>query len=287
MDFLSDDERLHLRAQHKRERDRRVCDRIKAVLLYDKDWSVKDIASWIEGKWGIKYSVSGLISWLGRHGFTYKKPAVVPGKANEDLQRIWLAKYEELKVNLPVNETICFTDGVHPTHNAQPAYGWMKKGKRTAIASTSGRSCLKISGAVDVISHKIVVQQDKTLNAGTTIEFFRKVEAAYPEMSKVRVFCDNASYYRNKLVTNYLKSSKIELHFLPPYSPNLNPIERLWKWMKECVIYHSYYQEFEDFRKAIFGFFSVLAGADPGSVIDQRLRTGVRDRFSPLNSPIN
>jgi len=53
------------------------------------------------------------------------------------------------------------------------------------------------------------------------------------------------------------------------------------------VIYHSYYQEFEDFRKAKFGFFSVLAGADPGSVIDQRLRTGVRDRFSPLNSPIN
>ncbi len=47
-----------------------------------------------------------------------------------------------------------------------------------------------------------------------------------------------ARYYRNKAVTEYRETSKIAVHFLPPYSPNLNPIERLWKWMKERVIYN-------------------------------------------------
>ena len=61
------------------------------------------------------------------------------------------------------------------------------------------------------------------------------------------MFCDNARYHKNRLVEEYLKKSKIELHFLPPYSPNLNPIERLWQWMKEQVMYNTYYAEFKSF----------------------------------------
>jgi transposase len=69
-------------------------------------------------------------------------------------------------------------------------------------------------------------------------------------------------------VAEYLKTSKIQLHFLPPYSPHLNPIERLWKWMKERVIYNTYYPEFEDFRLAVFGFFAVLSTLTAESVLD-------------------
>ena len=83
----------------------------------------------------------------------------------------------------------------------------------------------------------------------------------------------------------YLETSKVSLHFLPPYSPNLNPIERLWKWMKERVIYNSYYEHFDDFRKAVFGFFEVLSIAAVESSIGQSLRSRVRDKFRPLQSP--
>ena len=82
-------------------------------------------------------------NWLQRHGFSYKKPALVPGKANQQKQREWIADYEKLRQDLPKNETICFMDGVHPTHNVQPAYGWIKKGERKEIPSNSGRSRLK------------------------------------------------------------------------------------------------------------------------------------------------
>ena len=342
--FLSDTERIQLKAQHKRERDGKVRDRIKAVLLYDKGWSigtiaealflsedairehiteykdskklkpenggsteklsieqsiqlekhlhshtylyVKDIIVYVQSTWSITYSVPGMHNWLQRHDFSYKKPALVPGKANEQQQRAWLEEYEKLKQSLPPNETICFIDGVHPTHNVQPAYGWIQKGVRKEIPANSGRSRINISGAVDVINQKVLVQEDQMLNAEATISFFRKIEEAYPEKNKIHVFCDNARYYRNKTVAEYLMTSKVRLHFLPPYSPNLNPIERLWKWMKERVVYNTYYQEFEDFKSAVFGFFAALSTLDADSVLGKDFRSRVRDKFRPISAPV-
>jgi transposase len=343
MSFLTDEERLQLRVQHKRERDKRICDRIKAVLLHDKCWSiqqiaealllsdeairnhieeykiskklkpesggsieklsnkqshqlethlqehtylyVKDIVAYVQISFNTLYTIHGMRNWLQRHGFSYKKPAIVPGKANEQQQKEWIAEYEKLRNELPADETICFMDGVHPTHNVQPAYGWIKKGVRKEISTNSGRSRLNLSGAVDVISHGVIVHADQTLNAEATINFFRKIEAAYPDKNKIHVFCDNARYYKNKLVLGYIESSKITLHFLPPYSPNLNPIERLWKWMKERVIYNEYYPEFNEFKSAILGFFSLLSSLTSDSELGQYFKSRVRDKFRPIGAP--
>ena len=221
-------------------------------------------------------------NWLQRHEFSYKKPAIVPGKVNEEPQKKWLAEYEKLKQNLPENETICFMDGVHPTHNVQPAYGWIKKGERKELPANTGRARINITGAIDITSHDVLVQEDEMLNADATIKFFQKIEEAYPDKTKVYLFCDNARYYRNKAVKKHLENSKIVLHFLPPYSPNLNPIERLWKWMKERVIYNTYYREFEEFKLAVFGFFATIAILPVDSVMGQDFRSRVRDKFRPI-----
>ncbi|MFI5344672.1 MAG: IS630 family transposase [Chlamydiales bacterium] len=343
MHFLNDQEKTQLKTQHKQERDGRVRDRIKAILLYDDGWSpqqiakillisdqavrnhiedykasnklkaesggseekfskeqaeqleaylrehtylyIKDIIAYVHVTFGIIYTVPGMRTWLQRHGFSYKKPAIVPGKANKEQQQKWLADYEKLRQELPEDETICFIDGVHPTHNVQPAYGWIKKGVRKEIPANTGRARLNLSGAIDVFSHNIVIQEDRTLNAESTIRFFQKIEEAYPLKRKIHVFCDNAPYYRNKAVGQYLATSKIMLHFLPPYSPNLNPIERLWKWMKERVIYNTYYEHFEDVREAVLGFFAVLSTLAVESVLGQSLRSRVRDKFRATGMP--
>jgi transposase len=335
VNFLTDSEREQLKFQHRRERDGRIRDRIKAVLLYDEGWASKDIArvllisdeavrnhieeyktskklkpesggsteklsadqsqkleihlqtyTYLYVKdFGVFYSARGMRNWLQRHFFSYKKPAVVPGKADKEQQQKWLAEYENLRQELPRDETICFIDGVHPTHNVQPAYGWIKKGVRKEIPANTGRSRLNLSGSIDVIKHNVVIQEDQTLNAESTIRFFQKIEEAYPDKRKIHVFCDNAPYYRNQAVKQYLKTSKISLHFLPPYSPNLNPIERLWKWMKERVIYNTYYEHFEDFKGAILGFFTVLSTVSMDSILGQALRSRVRDKFRPIQAP--
>jgi transposase len=344
MSFLNKKEVEDLRSQHRLERDRKVCDRIKAVLLYDKGWSyeeiaealllssmgiknhileyknlkrltpegggsseklnskqakelidhldehtylyVKDILLYIQSRWQVLYTAPGMTAWLKRHGFSYKKPALVPGKADQEKQEQWIEKYARLKEALPEDETICFIDGVHPTHNVQLAYGWIKKGKRKEIPSNTGRGRLNLSGMIDMLTHKVLVREDVTLNAESTIQFFKKIEEAYPTKNEVHIFCDNARYYKNRAVGEYLEGSKIRLHFLPPYSPNLNPIERLWKWMKERVMYNTYYQEFEDFKQAVLGFFGLLSGLDPGSEFGQQFRSRIRDKFRPLGSSV-
>lgn len=247
---------------------------------------VKEIISYVSARWKISYTIHGMRNWLQRHGFSYKKPSLVPGKADKEKQKKWLVEYEVLKKNLTKDETICFMDGVHPTHNVQLAYGWIKKGVRKEIPANTGRSRVNLSGMIDIISHQVVIQEDKTLNKETTISFLRKIENSYPQKKKIHLFCDNAGYYRNRSVKIYLETSRIKLHFLPAYSPNLNPIERLWKWMKETVLYNTYYDCVDAFRSAIFGFFNALSRCDPTSELFRRFRRRVRDKFRPIGATI-
>ena len=100
------------------------------------------------------------------------------------------------------------------------------------------------------------------------------------------MFCDNAPYYRNKDVTKFFEDSKIEIRFLPPYSPNLNPIERVWKWMKERVMYNTYYEEFDDFKLAVMGFLESVSGFDPASVFGQEFASRIRDHFRAIGAPV-
>ncbi|MFT5317853.1 MAG: transposase [Chlamydiales bacterium] len=102
----------------------------------------------------------------------------------------------------------------------------------------------------------------------------------------IHVFCDNAGYDRNKAVTAYLENARIKLHVLPLYSPNLNPIERLWKWMKETVIYNNYYEELDDFRTLIHGFFTTLNGLDLGSELGLSFTSRIRDKSRAIGVPV-
>jgi len=67
----------------------------------------------------------------------------------------------------------------------------------------------------------------------------------FPNAGKIKIICDNARYYRAQIVKDFLTKSKIELVFLPPYAPNLNLIERFWKFFKKTMLYGKYYENFQ------------------------------------------
>jgi transposase len=90
----------------------------------------------------------------------------------------------------------------------------------------------------------------------STIALFRQLEELNVLAARSYVICDNARYYRSKAVREYLKTSRIELVFLPPYAPNLNLIERLWKFFKKKILYNCYYETFAEFRTACEEFFA-------------------------------
>ena len=218
----------------------------------------KRVKVFIEENFAKTYTLNGVISLLKRLGFVYKKTTLVPSKYDPIRQIQFKTAYEVLEQTLGDKELILFVDGVHPQHNTTCTSAWIKKGEIKEIKSNTGRRRVNWNGAYDPLSQDVLLHESDTINADTVLEMLKKIEGAYPEKDKIHVILDNASYYRNAKVTEYLKTSRIEFRFLPPYSPNLNLIERLWKFMRKNIINDKYYEKFSDFRKALADFSSGL-----------------------------
>jgi transposase len=216
----------------------------------------KSIADYIWKTFGEKYSVRGATELLKRLGYVYKKPKIIPGKANPEAQKEFLKQYGELKNKLKPDDKILFMDGVHPQHNTIAAYGWIKKGKEKEIKSNTGRQRLNINGALELDKHKVTVTFEETLNAITVLALFRKLRKVYKKAGKLYIICDNAKYYKKDTVLLEAEKLNIELVFLPPYSPNLNLIERFWKLFKKHILYNKYYEKFSDFKNVVENFFN-------------------------------
>lgn len=99
--------------------------------------------------------------------------------------------------------------------------------------------------------------QTETINAEETMKLFDKIQAAYPDKRTIYLIVDNARYYKNVAVQAYLAdpNCRIKLKFLPTYSPNLNFIERLWKFMKKYIIGVKYREKFKEFENDVMQFF--------------------------------
>ena len=217
--------------------------------------SAKEVARHVEEHYGVSYSERGMTALLHRLGYVYKKPKLVPGKADAEAQRGFLESYEKLKQDKDSADPIYFMDATHPRHNPVLGYGWIKRGVERELPSNTGRDRLNINAAIDLERLEPVVRFDPTIDAASTIALFEQIEQANPAAKRIYVICDNAPYYRSKEVRRFLESSKIELVFLPPYSPNLNLIERYWKFFKRQVLYDAYYETFGKFRRACEQFF--------------------------------
>jgi transposase len=221
---------------------------------------VQDIVAYVKKTFGVVYTVAGMTDLLKRLGYVYKKPTLTPGQHPDvEVQQAFLENYEKLKESKRPEDPIYFMDGVHPRHNPVPAYGWIKRGTEKAIESNTGRSRVNINGAVDITRLKVVVEFSDAVNAQSTIALLRKLEARHPKAQTIYVYCDNARYYRSRLVQAYLLGSKIKLIFLPAYCPNLNLIERLWKYFRKQVLYNRYYEHFAEFQAACQEFFAGIA----------------------------
>ena len=122
------------------------------------------------------------------------------------------------------------------------------------LPSNSGRKRLNIQGAINLDPHDLISTVHETLDKQPTIEILKKIESQHIHEKKVYVWVDNAGYYKAKEVKQYLKKSKIELVYLPPYAPHLSLIERVWRYFKKTLLYNRYYPTFKDFSKTIKDF---------------------------------
>lgn len=222
--------------------------------------SAQAVADYILSVFAIEYSAEGMVDLLGRIGFSYKKTSIVPPNADSAKQEAFVAEFEEFKAQLPVDEVIFFMDACHPQHNTRPAYGWIETGTKREIRSNSGRNRVNINAVINLEDPTEVISLDAaTINALNTVALFELIRQKQQTKKTIHIFCDSARYYKSKLVTQWLEGKNIVLHFLPTYSPNLNLIERLWKFLRKKVIDTHYFAQFDDFKKAVMGFLDNLS----------------------------
>ena len=214
------------------------------------------VGAWIAETFGVDYSHAGLIALLHRLKLAYRKPDLVAGKLDAAKQRVFVEAYEQLLRGLDPDETVVFADAVHPTHQVRTAGCWAPKDEAVAITPSSGRDRLNIHGAIDLETGQTQMLDVPAVDAQSTILLLMAILAAYPSKRRIHVFLDNARYHHARLVREWLSSQgcRITLHFVPAYSPHLNPIERLWGLMHKNVTHNKTYTTFRDFKAAMLRF---------------------------------
>ena len=119
------------------------------------------------------------------------------------------------------------------------------------MPTPSGRKRLNVLAALNCITHEIITIMNETyINSESFCELLTKI-AALNLSTPITLVLDNAKYQKCKLVQDFADLKEIELLYLPSYSPNLNLIERYWKFVKKQCLYSKYYPKFADFKQAI------------------------------------
>jgi len=151
---------------------------------------------------------------------------------------------------------------MHQIHTSESGYAWQKKGKEGTrnILSNTWRRRINITGAYDPLSHQAITQvEDQNCTSDSTKKFLDLLREAYPDTSlPLSLFLDNARYQKSYVVQEYAKTLNIVLEYLPSYSPNLNLIERFWKFTKKILVRNQYYETYDLFQSAFLDFFAHL-----------------------------
>jgi transposase len=213
--------------------------------------SAKQAMATIETLTGVRRSPDRVRCFLKHLGLKCRKVGMIPAKADVAAQEAFKTtelepRLEEAKAG---RRAVFFVDAAHFV--LAPFLGMLWCFARVLIRAPAGRRRFNVLGALNAITHELVMGSNDTyVNASTVCELLRQL-AARPLGVPMTLVLDNARYQKCALVTALAASLQIELLYLPAYSPNLNLIERLWKFVKKTCWYSTYYAHFHDFKQAI------------------------------------
>lgn len=146
------------------------------------------------------------------------------------------------------------------SNTADVSYKWSKKGVQPMVEQKQNkRERLTLFGAVDPIFGTVIAQQAERGNAKTFLKFLKKILKYYKNQNgKIHLILDNVRYHHAKILKPFLEKNKdkIELMYLPAYSPDLNPIERVWWYMRKKITNNRYVDSLKNRMIAFWKMFS-------------------------------
>jgi transposase len=220
--------------------------------------SVKHARHLIEQHTGIRRSLTQVRHFLHRLGLKPRKVAVIPIPPKSTLEEHvkTQAEFRENQLEPRLEEArqglrqVLFVDAAHFVHASLLGVLWCLA--RMCVRAASGRKRYNVLGALDCVTHQLsTVTNHSYINSSSVCSLLRAVAAAATPGIPITLVLDNARYQKCALVQDLAKQLGIELLYLPSYSPNLNLIERVWKFVKAECLRTKYYAKYEEFHTAI------------------------------------
>lgn len=210
---------------------------------------------------------------------------MIPAKADPEVQTEYLKNEMEprLAEAQAGKRAVFFVDAAHFV--LAPFLGFLWCLKRIFIQAPAGRQRFNVLGALNAMTHELVtITNDTYITAESVcalLDKLSKLKLGVP----ISLFLDNARYQHCALVIEKAISLNIELCFLPAYSPNLNLIERLWKFVKKQCLYSKYYPDFAAFKTAIHKCLDETATTHQAALhtlLTPRFQLFQKAQFSPV-----
>ena len=225
--------------------------------------TAKAVCGFVAERFGLTYTPHAMARLLGRIGFVWKRPKVVPAKADAAAQRDFLeGTLRPLMTAAEADpaQKLLFIDATHPAYGAHPAAGWVRRGETAMLRSNHGRVNVTLNGALSWPGREVITREAPLITGPEMAAFFEQIAARYPTARTITLVLDNATYNRAAVVREWLNrpDCRGRVAYLPPYAPNLNLIERLWWFFKKKTLWNTHYPTLDEFRAAVRAFFTNL-----------------------------
>jgi transposase len=233
-------------------------DRLKKLFEKSHPHTVNQAIEMIEQETGVRLKHSACRDFLRKLGMKCRRCGLVPGKAPDDEKQLQAQQeFHDNKLQPRLEEakqgrrTVLFVDAAHFVMGAFLGMLWCFA--RVLLPSSSGRKRYNVLGAYDPIRQEAVtLTNDTVVNQETFCALLDKIALCYADTGlPITLVLDNARYQKCQSVFDKAEALGIELLYLPAYSPNLNLIERLWRFVKKQVLYSRHYDKFAAFKESI------------------------------------
>lgn len=222
------------------------------------NWNCKNLSWLVKKMFGTVLCAERIRQILHALGFVLIKPAYRYVLADKHERKRFLRRFRRKFNNLKENDVLMFLDEAsvkqHP--NIQPK--WSLKGSKDFIGTYGNHANINVLGAINHDLGKAFHMKSKKLNSEVFMKFVEHLAMLNPTKHLVLV-ADNAPWHTSKKVTGFLESlsDTIEVLWLPAYSPDFNPIEHLWRFMKE-IVSNFFFPKMTELISAISDFFNGL-----------------------------
>jgi putative transposase len=205
-------------------------------------WSCEAVAVVLREDYRVRVGRETVRRWLREAGLVWRRPRPVIRPKDPEREKK-LAALRALLKGLPADETAVFMDEVDVNLNPKVGCQWMKRGEQAGVETPGNNEKRYLAGSIHWRTGRVILTEGKPKEGRSAALFCRHLDdlrRAFRHYKVIHVVCDNAGFHTadgSKLVKDYLKEwgYRVVLHYLPTYSPDCNPVERVWWRLHEAV----------------------------------------------------